>query len=77
MHHEVAPEFSGPPEPVLTLLAALPDLRPFIHRVQWGDGEVSVQLRPMPRCAGARMAQRCFEDLRRLLPDTDIYVTPS
>jgi hypothetical protein len=77
MQHDVMPEFSGPPERVLTLLAALPDLRPFIRHVHWGDGEVSVQLHPMPRCAGARMAQRCFEDLRHRLPDTDIYVTLS
>jgi hypothetical protein len=36
---------------------------------------VELQLAVDPRCGGAELADAAFQTLRRLLPDTDIYVT--
>jgi hypothetical protein len=38
-------------------------------------GEVELTLSVPPRCGGAELADQAFKTLRRLLPDTDIYVT--
>lgn len=40
------------------------------------DGEAVLKLAVAPRCGGARLADTAFQTLRRLLPDTDIYVEP-
>jgi hypothetical protein len=38
-------------------------------------GEVELTLSVPPRCGGAELADQAFKTLRRLLPDTDIYIT--
>ena len=40
-------------------------------------GEVELQLALSRRCGGNDLAERAFQTLRSLLPDTDIYVTPA
>jgi hypothetical protein len=56
-------------------LAGLDEARPFIRQLHCTADEVVLTLHPLPRCAGAQLAQRCFIELRRRLPDTDIYIT--
>jgi len=46
-----------------------------VRSLALGDGEVELQLTVSPRCGGAELADTAFQTLRRLLPDTDIYVT--
>lgn len=46
-----------------------------VRALTLGDGEAELQLAVNPRCGGAELADTAFQTLRRLLPDTDIYVT--
>lgn len=46
-----------------------------IHRLNLGADEAELVLAVAPHCGGAQLAQTAFHTLRRLLPDTDIYVT--
>ena len=79
------PVVSGPGAQTTRLLRALgaalgepvdgPDNR-LVRALHCQDGEVSLQLSLSPHCGGgAELAQTAFDTLRRLLPDTDIYVT--
>lgn len=80
------PEVSGPTEAVQRLLSAL-DLalgplrdgsvvsaRSVIHSLHLLDGEAELTLAIAPHCGGALLADAAFDTMRRLLPDTDIYV---
>lgn len=55
--------------------AALP-LEAVIQRLSLDpqQGEAELVLAVAPRCGGARLAETAFQILRRLLPETDIYV---
>lgn len=46
----------------------------WLQALQLGDGQASVQLRHDLGCRTREVAGSAFETLRRLLPDTDIYV---
>ncbi len=50
-------------------------VRDFIHRLSLVEGEAELVLGVAPRCGGAQLADAAFQTLRRLLPDTDIYVS--
>lgn len=79
--------FDGPPELVRHLVAeldaALAVQRPddpdattsLVHSLSVVDGEAELTLAVASRCAGAHLVDVAFQALRRLLPDTDIYVT--
>jgi hypothetical protein len=79
--------FEGPPELVRQLVAeldaALAVQRPddpgaptsLVHSLTLGDGEADLKLAVASRCAGAHLVDAAFQALRRLLPDTDIYVS--
>lgn len=79
--------FEGPPELVRQLVAeldaALAVQRPddpeattsLVHSLCVADGEAELTLAVASRCAGAHLVDAAFQALRRLLPDTDIYVT--
>jgi hypothetical protein len=81
------PRFEGPPELVRQLVAeldaALAVQRPddpnattsLVHSLTLGDGEAELTLAVASRCAGAHLVDTAFQALRRLLPDTDIYVS--
>jgi hypothetical protein len=85
---EAAPALSGPPDTVQRVLNALdralgslqstsaadapaPSL---VRALHLADGEAELTLAVAPRCGGALLADAAFDTLRRLLPDTDIYV---
>ena len=81
-----APVLVGPPERVQEVLAALDrDLGVgavgadgalgLVHALTLRDGEAELTLAVARRCGGALLADTAFQTLRRLLPDTDIYVT--
>lgn len=79
-----APLLHGPAPQLQRLLAALSqslglpvegDQNRVVRSLALGDGEVELQLAVDPRCGGAELADTAFQTLRRLLPDTDIYVT--
>lgn len=74
---QTPPLLEGDPAQLALALAGLEEVRPFIRQLHCTADEVSLTLHPLPRCAGAQLVQRCFLELRRRLPDTDIYVTPS
>lgn len=79
--------FEGPPELVRQLVAeldaALAVQRPdapeattsLVHSLCLADGEAELTLAVASRCAGAHLVDAAFQALRRLLPDTDIYVS--
>jgi hypothetical protein len=79
--------FEGPPELVRQLVAeldaALAVQRPddpdaatsLVHSLCVANGEAELTLAVASRCAGAHLVDAAFQALRRLLPDTDIYVT--
>jgi hypothetical protein len=84
---EAAPALSGPPDTVQRVLSALDRAlgslqarrRPMRPLPPWcalhlADGEAELTLAVAPRCGGALLADAAFDTLRRLLPDTDIYV---
>ena len=85
---EAAPRLSGPADTVQRVLRALehalgPLQRPaevdsaplsLVRSLHLGDGEAELTLAVAPRCGGALLADTAFDTLRRLLPDTDIYV---
>jgi hypothetical protein len=57
--------------------AAREELAPtgWLREVRVGDGEACVALAPgLAPAEGRRLAQTAFDTLRRLLPDTDLYV---
>lgn len=79
-----APELHGPAPEVQRLLMALGQSlglpvdgaeNRVVRSLALGDGEVELRLTVSPRCGGAELADTAFQTLRRLLPDTDIYVT--
>jgi hypothetical protein len=45
-----------------------------IHALMLRDGEAELTLGVSRRCGGALLADTAFQTLRRLLPDTDIYI---
>lgn len=81
----------GPPEELATVMQALDhDLSLVRHHDQsalplsrsglvrslsLSADEVMLVLAVAPRCGGAQLAETAFQTLRRLRPDTDIYVT--
>lgn len=81
------PHFAGPPELVRHLVAeldaALAVQRPddphtttsLVHSLTVVDGEAELKLAVAAHCAGAHLVDAAFQALRRLLPDTDIYVS--
>lgn len=82
-----APVLDGPAGEVTRLLAALGPVLGFEpgHPGDGGvlglrvlPGEVELQLAFSPGCGGgSELADRAFQTLRGLLPDTDIYVLPA
>lgn len=46
----------------------------WVRALRWQAGEVELTLGVGPHCAGADLADRAFQSLKRLLPDTDVYV---
>lgn len=80
-----APELRGPQARIARVLGELaPSLqaafgRPvepgeWLQALELGDGEATVQLRRDLGCHAREVAGTAFDTLRRLLPDTDIYV---
>ena len=76
-----APQLSGPADELARLLAALADQPGFqagtaglLRTLKVQPGEVKLQLTVGRHCGGAELANTTFQALRRLLPDTDIYV---
>lgn len=75
-----APQLSGPADEVQRLLTALapllaaPQANGLLRALQVLPGEVELQLAGRADCGGAWLAERAFQTLRGLLPDTDIYV---
>lgn len=49
----------------------------FVHALHLVDGEASLKLGVDPQQGGAALLDASFHALRRLLPDTDIYVSPA
>jgi len=81
----LAPELSGPPDLLRQVLAeldrelAVQTERERMHTglvqaLKLGDGEAELTLGVAAHCSGALLADAAFQTLRRLLPDTDIYV---
>lgn len=82
----IAPDLLGPPALIRQVLSELErelaveadgDLAStgLIHALKLQDGEAELTLGVAPHCGGALLADAAFQTLRRLLPDTDIYVT--
>jgi hypothetical protein len=78
------PALSGPPDQLQRLLAALEhDLAQqsngvgggLVAALHLGLGEAELTLALPRRCGGTLIADTAFQTLRRLLPDTDIYVS--
>lgn len=75
-----APQFTGPADELARLQRALTPLLGALERsglvraLRVQDGEVELQLAVRAECGGAALADDAFHTLRRLLPDTDIYV---
>jgi hypothetical protein len=70
---------SGPPERVGRVLGALeaavgPSARAWLRELRLSEGEAWVAFAPGLGHGGLDSAQRAFDTLRRLLPDTDIYI---
>lgn len=78
----VAPQLSGPPQQLKRVMDALqaalatPEhpVGTLVHALHLADGEAELTLNVAPHCAGVDLADRAFQALRALLPDTDIYV---
>ena len=81
----LAPQLHGPDEALRRVMAALDaDIRggtdgcfraaDLVHALTLGDGEAELRL-GVDREGGAGLLDTVFQTLRRLLPDTDIYVT--
>lgn len=79
------PELSGPADQLQQVLAALDASLALqtggglmgsglVRALHLRDGEADLTLAVAPRCGGALLADTAFQTLRRLLPDTDIYV---
>jgi hypothetical protein len=78
-----APQLSGPPEMLQRVLDALTPalaspgqpVEALVHALRLVPGEeAELTLKVAPHCSGADLADRAFQTLRSLLPDTDIYV---
>jgi hypothetical protein len=70
---------SGPPERVSRVLDALqaalgPGSRGWLRELRLSEGEAWVAFAPGLGLSGLVSAERAFEALRRVLPDTDIYI---
>ena len=70
---------SGPPERVGHVLGALhaavgPGARAWLRELRLSEGEAWVAFAPGLGPSGLVSAQRAFDALRRVLPDTDIYI---
>jgi hypothetical protein len=81
----LAPQLHGPDEALRRVMAALDaDIRhgtdgcfratDLVHALTLGDGEAELRL-GVAREGGGPLIDSAFQTLRRLLPDTDIYVT--
>lgn len=79
-----APALRGPEAELQRVMQALQqslglpvngDQNRVVRALTLGDGEAELELAVNPRCGGAELADTAFQTLRRLLPDTDIYVT--
>lgn len=46
----------------------------WLRALHLGNGEAEMQLAPNLACMGFSVASLAFDTMRRLLPDTDIYV---
>lgn len=83
----VAPVLVGPQAEVQRLIGALAGSLGFppdspedggVRALTVHPGEVELRLAFQPGCGGgSELADRAFQTLRGLLPDTDIYVLPS
>ncbi|WP_088280820.1 hypothetical protein [Ideonella sp. A 288] len=74
----------GPPDDLQRLVVALADSLgmadgqldgTLVSSLKLMPGEVVLNLAVGPSCSGATLADAAFQTLRRLMPDTDIYVT--
>lgn len=88
MQRQAPIELHGPPERLAPVLDALRrelvamdgqeplPLEAIVQRLSLDpqQGEVELVLAVAPRCGTARLAETAFQTLRRLLPETDIYV---
>jgi hypothetical protein len=79
-----APALSGPADELQRLLHALAHSLGFapeapaqggVRGLRIAPGEVELQLAPDPQGRSVERADTAFQTLRRLLADTDIYVT--
>lgn len=84
------PQLAGPTEQVQRVMAALDSelalvdvhearqapltLSGLVKSLTLAHGEAELTLAVSPRCGGAQLADAAFQTLRRLLPDTDIYI---
>lgn len=81
------PELRGDPATLARVMAALrQDLAALddderslgadelVHALHLQDGEAELVLAVAQRCGGVALADQAFQTLRRLLPDTDLYV---
>ena len=57
-------------------LGCAPDGAGLVRSLRLQPGEVELRLAMPAHCAGAELTDTAFQTLRRLLPDTDIYVLP-
>jgi hypothetical protein len=80
---EAHPDLAGPPEQLQRLLPALAPVLGFdartgagglLRTLQVQPGEVTLQLALARHCGADELADTAFHTLRRLLPDTDIFV---
>lgn len=80
------PRLEGPPELLQRVLHELGHAldregggcvpaRDFVHALQLRDGEAELRLGVQRDAAGVQLMDAAFQTLRRLLPDTDIYVS--
>ncbi len=83
-HSCAAPQLMGPPDELQRLVVALADSLgmadgqldgTLVRSLKLMPGEVVLNLAVGPECSGATLADAAFQTLRRLMPDTDIYVT--
>ncbi len=78
-----APQLIGPADALQRLLAALAPVlgavesTGLVRSLRIQPDEVELQLAVRADCGGAALADSAFQTLRKLLPDTDIYVLPA